>query len=314
MCFHPQEAADDFDDVGGDSVTPGATNGAPIRSKKLPAASQDDVTPGGDEQGAGDGVTPGGDEEDTDDEEGAEAVQVKAAEVKAAKSLARKQEKTKDKPKTLPRVSKLVTIRGAGAKSSSSSSSAMSSSSSASPSSSSTSYVTETTGATSTMLVGSTSTKKTDATSTKKTSTLQRTENFEWQTAKLTDEEHEQLGLVVTQLLHVGYTYNGCTYNSVDQESSFQGWSDVFIWLGVITHKVFDDFFNGRDTKDFYLGTHTELKRLEGWLWDAEDVYFVWAGLSCVEVDRRLGELFALLPTLAVADKRVSVFVVSIIC
>jgi hypothetical protein len=46
----------------------------------------------------------------------------------------------------------------------------------------------------------------------------------------------------------------------------------------VITHKVFDDFFNGRDTKDFYLGTHTELKRLEGWLWDAEDGWVVVCG------------------------------------
>lgn len=132
-------------------------------------------------------------------------------------------------------------------------------------------------------------------------------EDFVWQTTNLTDEEHDQLELFVQQLMHIGYTYNGCTWNSVEEDSAFQGWSDVFVWIGVITHKVFDDFFNGRDTQDFYLGTHTEIRRLEAWLWDVEDVHFVWAGLPCLEVDRRLGLLFALLPTLAAADKRVCV-------
>ena len=134
-----------------------------------------------------------------------------------------------------------------------------------------------------------------------------RREDFVWQTTNLTDEEHDQLESFVQQLMHIGYTYNGCTWNSVAEDSSFQGWGDVFVWIGVITHKVFEDFFNGRDTRDFYLGTHTEIRRLEAWLWDVEDVHFVWAGLSWLEIDRRLGLLFALLPTLAAADKRVCV-------
>ena len=119
------------------------------------------------------------------------------------------------------------------------------------------------------------------------------------------DEDFEQLVIFVTRLQHVGYTYNGCTYNDVGNRSTFKGWQDVFAWLGHTIHLIFDDFFTGDETALFHQAAHDELKRLEAWLWDEGDSHFVWADLDMLEIDRRLGELFAALPLLVSADRRV---------
>jgi hypothetical protein len=123
------------------------------------------------------------------------------------------------------------------------------------------------------------------------------------------DEDFEQMVMVVTRLQHVGYTYNGCTFNSVGKESSFKGWRDVFSWLGHTIHLIFEDFYTGDETALFHQDAHDELKRLEAWLWDEGDSNFVWADLDLIEIDHRLGELFAALPLLVSADRRVSFLV-----
>jgi hypothetical protein len=125
----------------------------------------------------------------------------------------------------------------------------------------------------------------------------------------MNNEDYDQLVIVVTRLQHIGYTYNGRSYNSVENKASFKGWRDVFIWLGSILHQVFDDFYTGDDTAMFHQDTHDELKRLEAWLWDEGDVDFFWADLELLQIDHRLGELFAALPLLVSADRRVSFLV-----
>jgi hypothetical protein len=122
----------------------------------------------------------------------------------------------------------------------------------------------------------------------------------------MSDEDFEQLAIVVTRLQHVGYTYNGSSYNSIGEKSRFTGWRDVFAWLGNAIHLIFQDFYTGDQTELFHQDAHDELKRLEAWLWDEGDVNFVWDGLELIEIDRRLGELFAALPLLVSADRRVS--------
>ena len=122
----------------------------------------------------------------------------------------------------------------------------------------------------------------------------------------MSDEDFEQLVSVVTRLQHCGYTYNGSTYNSIGEKSRFKGWRDVFTWFGHCVHNIFTDFYTGDQTQLFHQDTHDELKRLEAWLWDEGDVNFVWPDLEPIEIDRRLGELFAALPLLVSADRRVS--------